>query len=174
MKSQIFSTAADSQPSVDIHIVQGERSLVRDNKSLGTFTLNGIKPAPRGVPQIEVAFDVDVNGMLAVTAKEQATNTKQSITITGASTLPKEEVERMVKEAELNAKLDKEKENNIGIKNNANAVLYNTKYQLDQLGTSITKDRRQKIETLLDKLKVALETDDISLIKSLSDEIIQI
>merc|ERR1711908_69585 len=102
-KSEIFSTAVDNQPNVEIHVLQGERELAKDNKSLGTFRLDGILPAPRGTPQIEVSFDIDANGILSVTAKDKATNKQQSITITGASTLPKDDVERMVKEAEKNA-----------------------------------------------------------------------
>merc|ERR1711937_1008719 len=118
-KSEIFSTASDEQQSVDIHVLQGERELAKDNKSLGTFTLNGIAPAARGVPQIEVIFDIDASGILSVTAKDKSTNQQQSITISGASTLPKEDVERMVEEAEANAAADKEKSNEIETKNKA-------------------------------------------------------
>merc|ERR1712159_295992 len=125
-KSEVFSTAADNQPSVDIHVLQGERELVKYNKSLGTFTLNGIPPAARGVPQIEVTFDIDANGILSVTAKDKTTNKQQSITIKGASTLPEDEVERMVKDAEANAVADKEKSAQIELKNRAESLCYNT------------------------------------------------
>ena len=116
-KSETFSTAVDNQPNVEIHVLQGERELAKDNKSLGTFRLDGIAPAARGVPQIEVTFDIDANGILSVTAKDKATNKQQSITITGASTLAKEEVERMVKDAEANTATDKEKSEQIDLKN---------------------------------------------------------
>merc|ERR1712118_358270 len=125
-KSEIFSTASDEQPSVDIHVLQGERELAKHNKSLGTFTLNGIAPAARGVPQIEVIFDIDASGILSVTAKDKSTNQQQSITIRGASTLPKEDVERMVEEAETNAAADKEKSAQIETKNQADSVAYQT------------------------------------------------
>merc|ERR1711972_975313 len=116
-KSEVFSTAVDNQPNVEIHVLQGERELAKDNKSLGTFRLDGIAPAARGIPQIEVTFDIDANGILSVTAKDKATNKQQSITVTGASTLPKDEVERMVKDAETNAATDKEKSEQIDLKN---------------------------------------------------------
>jgi molecular chaperone DnaK len=126
-KSETFSTAVDNQPNVEIHVLQGERELAKDNKSLGTFRLDGIASAPRGVPQIEVTFDIDANGILSVTAKDKATNKQQSITITGASTLPKDDVERMVKEAEENAAKDKEKSEQIEAKNQADSICYQTK-----------------------------------------------
>ena len=115
-KSETFSTAVDNQPNVEIHVLQGERELAKDNKSLGTFRLDGIAPAARGVPQIEVTFDIDANGILSVTAKDKATNKQQSITITGASTLPKDEVEKMVKDAEANAAADKENQNKLKLR----------------------------------------------------------
>jgi molecular chaperone DnaK len=126
-KSETFSTAVDNQPNVEIHVLQGERELAKDNKSLGTFRLDGIAPAARGVPQIEVTFDIDANGILSVTAKDKATNKQQSITISGASTLPKDEVERMVNEAEVNASADKEKSEQIETKNQSEALCYQTK-----------------------------------------------
>jgi molecular chaperone DnaK len=126
-KSETFSTAVDNQPNVEIHVLQGERELAKDNKSLGTFRLDGIAPAARGVPQIEVTFDIDANGILSVTAKDKATNKQQSITISGASTLPKDEVERMVQDAESNATADKEKSEQIETKNQSEALCYQTK-----------------------------------------------
>merc|ERR1712046_403217 len=118
-KSETYSTAVDGQTNVEIHVLQGEREMASDNKSLGTFRLDGIPSAPRGVPQIEVTFDIDANGILSVTAKDKATNKQQSITITGASTLAKDEVERMVKDAEANAASDKEKSEQIDLKNHS-------------------------------------------------------
>merc|ERR1711939_726190 len=132
-KSETFSTAVDNQPNVEIHVLQGERELAKDNKSLGTFRLDGIVPAARGVPQIEVTFDIDANGILSVTAKDKATNKQQSITISGASNLAKDEVERMVEEAEQNAASDKEKSEQIDVKNKADSLCYQTKKQLEQL-----------------------------------------
>merc|ERR1712138_298042 len=121
-KSEVFSTAVDNQPNVEIHVLQGEREFAKDNKSLGTFRLDGILPAPRGVPQIEVTFDIDANGILSVKAKDKGTGKEQSITITGASTLPSDEVERMVKESEQNASEDKEKREKIDLKNQSDSL----------------------------------------------------
>merc|ERR1711981_504384 len=137
-KSETFSTAVDNQPNVEIHVLQGERELAKDNKSLGTFRLDGIASAPRGVPQIEVTFDIDASGILSVTAKDKATNKQQSITISGASTLPKEDVERMVKDAEANANADKERSEQIEIKNQSEALCYQTRKQLEQLEATCT------------------------------------
>merc|ERR1712060_190260 len=138
-KSETFSTAVDNQPNVEIHVLQGEREMAKDNKSLGNFRLDGIPNAPRGVPQIEVTFDIDANGILSVTAKDKATNKQQSITITGASTLPKEDVERMVNEAEANATADKEKSTQIETKNQSDSLCYQTRKQLEEL-ESITPE----------------------------------
>jgi molecular chaperone DnaK len=143
-KSETFSTAVDNQPNVEIHVLQGERELAKDNKSLGTFRLDGIAPAARGVPQIEVTFDIDANGILSVTAKDKATNKQQSITISGASTLPKDEVERMVQDAESNAAADKEKSEQIETKNQSEALCYQTRKQLEQLESTITPEEKQK------------------------------
>merc|ERR1712210_74574 len=128
-KSETFSTAVDNQPNVEIHVLQGEREMASDNKSLGTFRLDGIPSAPRGVPQIEVTFDIDANGILSVTAKDKATNKQQSITITGASTLEKDEVDRMVNEAEANAAADQEKMEKTDLKNGADSLCYQAKKQ---------------------------------------------
>merc|ERR1712138_174385 len=137
-KSETFSTAVDNQPNVEIHVLQGERELAKDNKSLGTFRLDGIASAPRGVPQIEVTFDIDANGILSVTAKDKATNKQQSITISGASTLEKDEVDRMVQDAEANAAADKEKSEQIDLKNQSDALIYQTRKQLEELGEKIS------------------------------------
>ena len=161
-KSETFSTAVDNQPNVEIHVLQGERELAKDNKSLGTFRLDGIAPAARGVPQIEVTFDIDANGILSVTAKDKATNKQQSITISGASTLPKDEVERMVKDAEANATADKEKSEQIETKNQAEALCYQTKKQLEQMESTISAEEKEKIETLITTLEGAINKEDYS------------
>ena len=170
-KSETFSTAVDNQPNVEIHVLQGERELAKDNKSLGTFRLDGIASAPRGVPQIEVTFDIDASGILSVTAKDKATNKQQSITISGASTLPKEDVERMVEEAEANAAADKEKAANIETKNQADSICYQTKKQLEELESKIDASEKEKVESLLTKLQAAINTDDTDAMKSLTEEV---
>ena len=164
-KSETFSTAVDNQPNVEIHVLQGERELAKDNKSLGTFRLDGIAPAARGVPQIEVTFDIDANGILSVTAKDKATNKQQSITITGASTLPKDEVERMVKDAESNAVADKERSEQIETKNQSESLCYQTKKQLEQLESTITSEEKQKIENLVSELEEVTKKEDYSSMK---------
>jgi len=172
-KSETFSTAVDNQPNVEIHVLQGERELAKDNKSLGTFRLDGIAPAPRGVPQIEVTFDIDANGILSVTAKDKATNKQQSITITGASTLPKDEVERMVKDAEANATADKEKSEQIDLKNQADSLAYQAKKQIEELETNnlCSADEKQKIEDQLKELESASEKENYTLMKELIENI---
>ena len=172
-KSETFSTAVDNQPNVEIHVLQGERELAKDNKSLGTFRLDGIAPAARGVPQIEVTFDIDANGILSVTAKDKATNKQQSITITGASTLPKDEVERMVKDAEANAAADKEKSEQIDIKNQSEALCYQTSKQLEQLGETCSQEEKDKIEKLITELEEANKTDDYADIKQRTENLKQ-
>jgi molecular chaperone DnaK len=164
-KSETFSTAVDNQPNVEIHVLQGERELAKDNKSLGTFRLDGIAPAARGVPQIEVTFDIDANGILSVTAKDKATNKQQSITISGASTLPKDEVERMVKDAETNAAVDKEKSEQIETKNQSEALCYQTKKQLEQLKSTISSEEEKKIENLIMELEEAIQKEDYTSMK---------
>tara|TARA_B110000008_G_scaffold264780_1_gene289353 strand:- start:3209 stop:5068 length:1860 start_codon:yes stop_codon:yes gene_type:complete len=170
-KSETFSTAVDNQPNVEIHVLQGERELAKDNKSLGTFRLDGIAPAARGVPQIEVTFDIDANGILSVTAKDKATNKQQSITISGASTLPKDEVERMVKDAETNAAADKERSEQIDIKNQAESLCYQTKKQLEQLEATISPEEKQKIESLVSELEEATKNDNYNSMKDLTENL---
>ncbi|CAA7406533.1 unnamed protein product [Spirodela intermedia] len=155
-KSEVFSTAADGQTSVEINVLQGEREFVADNKSLGRFRLDGIPPAPRGVPQIEVKFDIDANGILSVAAIDKGTGKKQDITITGASTLPGDEVDRMVKEAERFAKEDKERREAIDTKNQADSVVYQTEKQLKELGEKVPAEVKEKVEGKLGELKEAL------------------
>jgi molecular chaperone DnaK len=170
-KSETFSTAVDNQPNVEIHVLQGERELAKDNKSLGTFRLDGIAPAARGVPQIEVTFDIDANGILSVTAKDKATNKQQSITISGASTLPKDEVERMVKDAEANAATDKEKSEQIDLKNQSDALCYQTRKQIEELGDKISSDEKVKIEDLITKLEDATKQENYAVMKELNERI---
>jgi molecular chaperone DnaK len=170
-KSETFSTAVDNQPNVEIHVLQGERELAKDNKSLGTFRLDGIAPAARGVPQIEVTFDIDANGILSVTAKDKATNKQQSITISGASTLPKDEVERMVQDAEANAVADKEKSEQIEIKNQSEALCYQTRKQLEQLEATCTPEEKQKIENLVTELEEASKKEDYASMKELMESV---
>jgi len=170
-KSETFSTAVDNQPNVEIHVLQGERELAKDNKSLGTFRLDGIASAPRGVPQIEVTFDIDANGILSVTAKDKATNKQQSITITGASTLPKDEVERMVQDAEANASADKAKSEEIEVKNQAESLCYQTKKNLDDLGAAVSDDEKSKIQALITDLESYSEKEDFAMMKELIEKI---
>jgi len=165
-KSETFSTAVDNQPNVEIHVLQGERELAKDNKSLGTFRLDGIAPASRGVPQIEVTFDIDANGILSVTAKDKATNKQQSITISGASTLPKDEVERMVKDAEANAAVDKEKSEQIETKNQSESLAYQTKKQLEELDSKITSEEKTKVEDLIKELEEVTSKEDYAAMKT--------
>ena len=170
-KSETFSTAVDNQPNVEIHVLQGERELAKDNKSLGTFRLDGITAAPRGVPQIEVTFDIDANGILSVTAKDKATNKQQSITISGASNLQPDEVERMVEEAEKNAAADKEKLEKIDVKNQADSLVYQTKKQLEELGSKISSEDKDRITQLEQSLSAAIQNEDYTSMKSLTEEL---
>lgn len=167
-KSEVFSTAVDNQPNVEIHVLQGEREFAKDNKSLGTFRLDGIMPAPRGVPQIEVTFDIDANGILSVTAKDKGTSKQQSITITGASTLPKEEVERMVEEAEKNASSDKEKSEQVRIKNEADSTCYQVEKQLNDFPEEVKSENEAAIKDIketIEKLRASIQSEDFEQIK---------
>lgn len=167
-KSEVFSTAVDNQPNVEIHVLQGEREFARDNKSLGTFRLDGILPAPRGIPQIEVTFDIDANGILSVTAKDKGSGKEQSITITGASTLPTEEVERMVRESEQSAASDKEKREKIDLKNQADSLCYQSERQIDELKDKIDSTDKDNLTNMISELKSAIKNDDYEKIKSFS------
>ena len=170
-KSKIFTTAADNQTSVDIHILQGERPMASDNKSLGRFTLAGIPPAPRGVPQIEVTFDIDANGILHVSAKDMATGKAQSITITGSTKLSDEEIERMRKEAEEHAEEDRKRKEKVEARNNAETLIYTTEKTLEELKDKISSEKREKAEKAIKELKEALEKDDVEEIKKKTDEL---
>jgi molecular chaperone DnaK len=170
-KSEVFSTAVDNQPNVEIHVLQGEREFAKDNKSLGTFRLDGILPAPRGVPQIEVTFDIDANGILSVNAKDKGTGKEQSITITGASTLPSDEVDRMVKESEQNASKDKEKREKIDLKNQSDSLCYQSEKQLKELGDKVAKEDQDKIEKLIKELREAIQSDETVAMKDLGEKL---
>ncbi|MEM1312902.1 MAG: molecular chaperone DnaK, partial [Patescibacteria group bacterium] len=172
-KSEVFSTAVDNQPNVEIHVLQGEREFTKDNKSLGTFRLDGIMSAPRGVPQIEVTFDIDANGILSVTAKDKGTGKEQSITITGASTLPKDEVEQLVKEAQENAELDKQKREQIDLKNNADSLCYQAQNQLTELGDKLDSQLKSGIDAKISSLKKAIQEENYEQIKILQNELQQ-
>ncbi len=172
-KSETYSTAVDGQTNVEIHVLQGEREMASDNKSLGTFRLDGIPPAPRGVPQIEVTFDIDANGILSVTAKDKGSGKEQSISITGASTLSDNEVEKMVKDAEVNATADKEKRDRIDVKNQAETLVYQTEKQLNELGDKVDSAAKAKVEDKRTRLKEATEKDDFDTMKTLVEELQQ-
>ena len=172
-KSEVFSTAVDGQTNVEIHVLQGEREMSNDNKSLGTFRLDGIPPAPRGVPQIEVVFDIDANGILNVTAKDKGTGKEQSISITGASTLDKTEVERMVNEAESFSSTDKERREKIDRKNQADSLAYQAEKQLQELGDKVPEEDKTKIEGLVKDLKEAVTKEDDEQIQKVMPELQQ-
>ena len=172
-KSQIFSTAADSQPAVSIHVLQGEREMSAGNKTLGRFELVGIPPAPRGVPQIEVTFDIDANGIVNVAAKDQATGKEQSIQITASSGLSKEEIDKLVKDAELHSEEDKKKKELVDARNTADALIYSTEKSIKDLGDKVDSATKSKIEDVIGRLKKAMEGDDKEEIKRLSDELTQ-
>ncbi|MDB4485945.1 molecular chaperone DnaK [Synechococcus sp. AH-707-B22] len=164
-KTEIYSTAMDGQTTVEIHVLQGERQMVSDNKSLGTFRLDGIPADPRGVPQVEVAFDIDANGILSVTAKDKGSGKEQSITITGASTLSESEVDRMVKDAEANADSDQQKREAIDTKNQAESLIYQAEKQVEELGEKVSPEAKTKVELVLTELKEAVASDDTQRIK---------
>ena len=172
-KSEIFSTASDTQPSVDIHVLQGERELARDNKSIGRFRLDGIAPAPRGVPQIEVTFDIDANGILHVKAKDLGTGKEQQITITASSGLSEQEIERMVNEAKSHAADDLAAKEKIEVHNRADSLVYQTEKQLKELGDKVPAEVRAPIESGIEKLKKQLETDDTEALKATMQELEQ-
>jgi len=170
-KSQVFSTAADNQPSVDINVLQGERKMAADNTSLGRFQLIGIPPAPRGVPQIEVTFDIDANGIINVTAKDKGTGKEQAITITSSTKLSDEEIEQKIKEAEMNAEADKKRQEEIEIRNNADSLIYTSEKTLDELKDQVSEDEKTKVEGLVAELREFIAGDDVDAIKAKSDEL---
>ena len=170
-KSQIFSTAADNPPSVDIHVVQGERKMAADNTTLGRFQLVGIPPAPRGMPQIEVTFDIDANGIINVSAQDKGTGKEQSITITSSTKLSDEEIEKAVKEAEMNAEADKKKTEEIEVRNNADSMIYTSEKTLDELGDKVTADEKSSVEEKVAELRELISGDDIAAIKEKTDDL---
>ena len=170
-KSQIFSTAADNQPSVDINVLQGERKMAADNTSLGRFQLVGIPPAPRGVPQIEVTFDIDANGIINVTAKDKGTGKEQAITITSSTKLSDDEIEQKIKEAEMNAEADAKRQEEIEIRNNADSLIYTSEKTLDELKDQVSEDEKTKVEGLVAELRELIAGDDVDAIKAKSDEL---
>lgn len=172
-KSQVFSTAADNQPAVSIHVLQGERPMAADNTTLGRFDLTGIPPAPRGVPQIEVTFDIDANGIVNVSAKDLGTGKEQSIVITASSGLSKEEVERLVKEAEVNATADKAKQELIEARNAADSMVYNTEKTLAELGDKVDAALKTTIEEKVAAVKEVLDKDDVAAIKNATDALMR-
>ncbi|MED4161224.1 molecular chaperone DnaK [Halalkalibacterium halodurans] len=173
-KSQIFSTAADNQPSVDIHVLQGEREMAADNKTLGRFQLTDIPPAPRGVPQIEVTFDIDANGIVNVKAKDLGTNKEQSITITSSSGLTDEEIDQMVKDAEANAEADKKRREEVELRNEADQLVFTTEKTLRDLGDNVDEAEKTKAEEAKEKLKKAIEANNIDEIRTTKEELQQV
>ena len=170
-KSQVFSTAVDKQPAVDIHVLQGERPMASDNKTLGNFQLTNLPPARRGVPQIEVKFDIDANGIVNVTAKDLGTNKEQSITITSSTNLSDEEIDKMMKEAEANKEADEKRKQEAEVRNNADSIVFATEKALSDLGDKITEDDKKNAEEKLEAAKKALEGTDIDAIKNTSEEL---
>jgi molecular chaperone DnaK len=172
-KSQVFSTAADNQPAVSIHVLQGEREMAANNKTIGRFELADIPPAPRGVPQIEVTFDLDANGILHVSAKDLGTGKEQSIRITASSGLSEAEIERMKKDAELHAEEDKKRKELVEAKNNADSMIHMTTKSLNELGDKVDAETKANVEKEIEKLKKAMETDDVQAIKSATEALTQ-
>ena len=170
-KSEVFSTAADNQPAVDVHVLQGERPMAADNKTLGRFQLTNIPAAPRGVPQIEVKFDIDANGIVNVTAKDLGTNKEQSITITSSTTLTDEEVEKMMKEAEANKEQDEKRKQEAEVRNEAEQMVFQTEKSLKDLGDKVDAKEKEEVEGLIKDLKDALGSDDIEDIKTKKDKL---
>ncbi len=170
-KSQIFSTAADNQPAVSIHVLQGEREMAANNKTLGRFELVGIPPAPRGIPQIEVTFDIDANGIVNVSAKDQATGKEQSIQITASSGLSQEEIDKLVKDAEMHAEEDKSKRELVDARNSADALIYSTEKSIKELGDKVDSETKSNVEASVTALRKAMEGEDAAEIKRVSDEL---
>jgi molecular chaperone DnaK len=170
-KTQVFSTASDNQPSVEIVVLQGERPMARDNRILGTFQLDGIAPAPRGMPQIEVTFDIDANGILHVTAKDRGTGKENKVTITGSTTLQKEEVDRMVKEAEANAEEDRKRADAVETRNRAESLAYQAEKALQEAGDKVPAEVRGDIETKVKAVRDAIAGGDNDAVKRAHDDL---
>ena len=172
-KSQVFSTAADGQTSVEVHVLQGEREMAAYNKTLGRFQLTGIPPAPRGIPQIEVTFDIDANGIVHVSAKDMATGNEQNVSITASSNLSEEDIDKAVKDAEAHAAEDKKRKEEVEVKNNAESLVYSSQKTLDELGDKISGEEKAKVETEIENVKKALETNNTETIKDATEKLTQ-
>ena len=170
-KKQVFSTAADNQPAVDIHVLQGERQMAADNKTLGNFQLSGIPAAPRGVPQIEVTFDIDANGIVNVKAKDLGTNKEQAITITASTNLTDEEIDKMVKEAEANKEEDNKRKEEAELRNDAEQLVFQTEKSLKDLGDKVDKKEKEEAEDLIKDVREALDKNDIDEIKEKKEKL---
>ena len=170
-KSQVFSTAADNQTSVEVHVLQGERAMAADNKTLGKFQLTGIAPAPRGVPQIEVTFDIDANGIVNVSAKDLGTGAEQKITITASSNLSKEDIDKAVKEAEQYAAEDKARKDEVDTRNNADQIIYQSEKTLNEMGDKVTEAEKAPVKEAIEKLKTAQKGTDLAAIKAATEEV---
>ena len=173
-KSQVFSTATDGQTSVEVHVLQGEREMAAYNKTLGRFQLTGIPAAPRGVPQIEVTFDIDANGIVHVSAKDQATGNEQKVTITASTNLSEDDINAAIKDAEAHASEDKKRKEEIEVKNNAESLVYNSQKTLDDLGDKISGEEKAKVETEIENTKKALETNNVETIKEATDKLTKV
>ena len=172
-QSQIFSTAADNQPAVDINVLQGEREMAKDNKSLGRFILDGIPPAPRGVPQIEVTFDIDANGILKVSAKDKGTGKEQSIRIEGSSGLSDEEIKKLKEEAKVHEAEDKKKREKINLKNQADALVYATEKTLEEAKDKIKEEDKKSVQEKLEALKKVKDGDDVEAMQKAQSDLSQ-
>jgi molecular chaperone DnaK len=170
-KSEVFSTASDSQPSVEINILQGERPMAADNRTLGRFHLDGIPPAPRGIPQIEVTFDIDANGILHVAAKDKETSKEQSIRITSSSGLSKEEIEKMQRDAKEHAAEDKKKKESVDIRNQADSLVFQTKKQIEEMKDKLSADAKSRLETEIKKVEDAIATNNSDQIKAATESL---
>ena len=170
-KSQVFSTAADNQTSVEIHILQGEREMSADNKTLGRFILDGIPPSPRGLPQVEVTFDIDVNGILNVKAKDKTTNKEQSVRIEASSGLSKDDIEKMKKDAEAHAEDDKKKRESAEVKNNANGLIYTAEKSLSDAGDKVSAEVKKPVQDKIEELKKVKDGSDTETIKKTTEEL---
>jgi molecular chaperone DnaK len=175
-KSEVFSTAADNQTAVDIHVLQGERELARDNRTLGNFRLEGIRPAPRGGPQIEVTFDIDANGVLTVTAKDKETGKEQKVTISGSTQLAKEEIDRMVQDAQAHAEEDKRRHEEVAARNNADSVAYQVEKQIQDLGDKVPANEKARAQQLIGEIRELLKSDspEVARLRQLASDVQQI